>query len=306
MRADILVGMRLADRLVGVCSGMGRCARAASLLLVACSPSTAAPVATREFEIGEVARIGTLSVPASLVAEVARAQGVGTGAAVDELVRDALLAEAAPSFRVADDPAVRFASATALARTVALHIAAAAKAKGPPTDSELGMLEVIHALVPRSRLVSDRAGFAMAAAIRQAVSGSTSAADFQRRAEAAPHAGMILKIEPLPPFGADGKTASGEEMAPSFVAAAFELASAGSISPVIETPFGWHVLRLVQRTEPDRHAIEDRRRDLAGAVVSMRARGALESLLRERREKTEVTVVAEADALTAAAAANQQ
>jgi hypothetical protein len=298
--------MRLADRLVGVCSGMGGRTRAASLLLVACSHSTAPAPATRALEIGEVARVGPRGVPASLVAEVARAQDVGTRTAADELIQDALLAEAAPSFRVADDPTVRFESATALARTVAVHIAAAAKAKGLPTDSELGMLEVIHALVPRSRLVSDRAGFAMATAIRQAVSGSTSADDFQRRAEATPHAGMMLKIETVTPFGADGKTANGEEMAPSFVAAAFALPSAESISPVIETPFGWHVLRLVQRTAPDRHTIEDRRRDLADAVMSMRARGALESLLRERRERTEVTVVAEADALTAAVAANQQ
>jgi hypothetical protein len=288
---------------------MGGCGRAASLLLVACSHGAAPPPATRALEMGEVARIGTLGVPASLVADVARAQGVGPAVAVDELLQDALLAEAAPSFRVADDPAVRFASATAFARTVALHIAAAAKAKGPPTDSELGMLEVIHALVPHSGLVSDRARFAMAAAIQQAVSGSTSADDFQRRAEAVPHLGILLRVEKVPPFGADGKTSNGDEIAPSFVAAAFALPSAQSISPVIETSFGFHVLRLVERTVPDAHTIEDRRRDLADAVVSMRARGALDTLLRERREKTEVSVVAEADALTALTAAvpaNQQ
>ncbi len=253
--------------------------------------------------MGEVARIGTRSVPASLVADVARAQGVGTGAAVDRLIEDALFAEAAPSFRVADDPAVRFASATALARSVALHIAEAAKAKGLPTDSELGMLEVIHALVPRSALVSDRARFAMAVAIGQAVAGSTSAADFKRRAEAVPHAGMLLKVETVPPFGADGRAANGDEIDASFVAAAFALPSEESISPVIETPFGSHVLRLVGRTVPDPHTIEDRRRDLADAVVSMRARGALETLLRERRERTAVSIVAEADSLTALTAA---
>jgi len=301
--------MRLADRLVGVCSGMGGCARAASLLIVACSHGAPPPPGTRALEIGEVARIGTLGVPASLVAEVARAQGVETGVALDKLLQDALLAEAAPSFRVADDPPVRFASATALARTVVLRIAAAAKAKGPPTDGELGTLEVIHALVPHSGLVSDRARFAMATAIRQAVSGSTSADDFQRRAQAVPHPDIILRIETVPPFGADGKTSNGGEIAPSFVAAAFALPSAQSISPVIETPFGWHVLRLVERTAPDAHTIEARRRDLADAVVSMRARGALDTLLRDRRERTEVSVVAEADALNALPAAipaNQQ
>jgi PPIC-type peptidyl-prolyl cis-trans isomerase-like protein len=254
-------------------------------------------------EIGEVARVGTRGVPASLVAAVAHAQGVAPRVAVDELIEDALLAEAAPSFRVTDDPAVQFACAAALARSVALHLAAAAKEEGLPTDNELGMVQVAHALVPRSGPATDRARIAMATAIRQAVSGSTSADDFKRRTEAVPHAGMILKIEMVPPFGADGKMSDGGEIDPSFVAAAFALSSTQTISPVIETPFGWHVLRLVEHTAPDSHGLEDRRRALSDAVASMRARWALDTLLRERRERTDVSVAAAADSLTALTAA---
>jgi parvulin-like peptidyl-prolyl isomerase len=114
---------------------------------------------------------------------------------------------------------------------------------------------------------------------------------------------MLLKIEMVPPFGADGKTSDGGQIDPTFVAAAFALSSAQSVSPVVETPFGWHVLRLVKHTLPDSHGLEERRRDLADVVTSMRARGALDSLLRERRGRTEVSVAAEADSLTALTAA---
>jgi hypothetical protein len=295
--------MRLADRLVGFCSGTGGRFRVALVLLVSCSHSAPLPSTIHAIESGEVARVGTRGVPASLVADVARAQGVTSRVAVEELTDDALLAEAAPSFRVTGDPAVQLACASALARSVALHLAALAKEKGPPTDDELGTVEVVHALVPRSGPASDRARIEMAMAIRQAVSGSTSADDFKRRTDAVPHAGMLLKIEMVPPFGADGKTSDGGQIDPTFVAAAFALSSAQSVSPVVETPFGWHVLRLVKHTLPDSHGLEERRRDLADVVTSMRARGALDSLLRERRGRTEVSVAAEADSLTALTAA---
>jgi hypothetical protein len=291
--------MRLADRLVGCCSGTRAWRRAALVILVSCSRSASSPSTTHAMEIGEVARVGARGVPASLVAAVAHAQGVATRAAVDELIEDALLAEGAPSFRVTGDPAVQFACAAALARSVVLHLAAVAKEQGPPTDNELGMVQVAHALVPRSGPATDRARIAMAMAIRQAVSGSTSADDFKRRTEAVPPAGMLLKIEMVPPFGADGKTSDGGEIDPSFVAAAFALSYAQAISPVVETPFGWHVLRLVEHTIPDSQGLEERRRDLSDAVASMRARRALDTLLRERREKTDVSVAAAADSLTA-------
>jgi parvulin-like peptidyl-prolyl isomerase len=132
-----------------------------------------------------------------------------------------------------------------------------------------------------------------------------SAEDFEKRASAVPHAGAQIRIERVSGFSANGELASGAVVDASFVAAAFALPSPGIISPVVETPFGWHVLRVIDRVVPGPDSIEQRRRDLAEAVVLMRARSALDTVLRERRQRTEVTVAVEADALTAQVTANQ-
>ena len=298
--AGILCRMRLAGWLVVVRSGTLRGLRGASLLAVACSPTPPAPSSTHALALGEVARVGAVSLSAQLVAEVARAQRVHARAALAALTEDALLAQAAPSLRVTDDPDVRCASSTALARRVTLHLADEARAMGPPTDQELGTVAVIHALVPRSGgPASDRARLILAKAIRQAVSSSTSADDFERRAGTVPATGVMLRIELVPNFGADGEMSEGGQIDPSFAAAAFGLSSLNPVSPVVETPFGWHVLRLIDRTTPDARSIEQRRHDLAEAVVAMRARRVVDSLRRERRERTDLTIAPEAEALTA-------
>jgi hypothetical protein len=284
---------------------LSRILEAAVLVILACSHH-APPVPLRQaFAPGDVARVGTVGVPAALAADVARAQDITPRAAVDELIDDALIAEDARALGVTDAPGVRVACASALARTVVLHAAARAKEMGPPTDDELATLTVVHALVPRSGLVSDGARSSTATAIRQAVLGSSSAEEFEKRASLVPHADIMLRIERVPAFGADGRMANGSGLDPSFVAAAFALPAAGSISPVVETPFGWHVLRLIDRAAPDRDSIEQRRHDLADSVVAMRARGALDALLRVRRQKIDVSVSVEAETLTALATSNQ-
>jgi PPIC-type PPIASE domain len=298
--------MRLAGWFAVVRSGTLRGLHAASLLTVACSHAPPGPSSTQALAIGEVARVGAVSFPAPLVAEVARAQGVQARAALTALTDDALLAQAAPSLRVADDPEVRFASAAALARRVTLHVADEARGMGPPTDEELGTVGVIHVLVPRSGgPASDRARLVLAMALRRAVLSSTSADDFERRAGAVPVTGVTLRIEIVPNFGADGQMSEGGQIDPSFAAAAFGLSSLNPVSPVVETPFGWHVLRLIDRTMPDPRSIEQRKHDLADAVVAMRARRAVDSLRRERRARTDVTVAPEAEALTATFSVNQ-
>jgi len=264
---------------------------------VACSRRSSAP-SVQAVAAGEVARVGGVGVPASLVAEVARAQGVTARSALGELIEDALTSEAARALSLADDPKVRFACVAARARTVPLRVAVAAREAGRPRDEEVATLTVVHALVRRTRGISARAGLALANLIHQSVEGSSSPEEFETRASAVPHAGAQVRIERVLGFAADGKLDNGGVIDPSFVAAAFALASTATTSPVVETPFGWHVLRLVDRVVPAADTIEQRRRELNEAVVSMRARLALDTILRERRQRTDVSIAAEADALT--------
>src|SRR5579859_879621 len=78
------------------------------VLVQACSSAAVAP-ATHPVGAGDVARVGEVGVPAILVAEVARAQGVTVRTALGHVVEDALLSEGARARHLTDDPAVRFA-----------------------------------------------------------------------------------------------------------------------------------------------------------------------------------------------------
>jgi hypothetical protein len=281
---------------------------AAWATLAACShPSPPPSTTVATLHAGEIGRVGDVSLPQSLVVDVSRAQSVPVRAAIEVLIEDALAAQAALSQHLMDRPSVQWACTSAIARRVPIRLAETAKAAGPPTDNELATLKVVHAVVQRSKGLSDRADQAVAMAIEQAVRSAANADDFERLAAAVPHGEARVTIERILPFGAEGLMADGRQLDRAFVAAAFMLdpsTISSATSPVVETRFGWHVIRLIERVLPERSSIEERRQALSAAVVSMRARASLDSLLRLRRRTTDVSVAATAEALTALAAAS--
>jgi parvulin-like peptidyl-prolyl isomerase len=105
-------------------------------------------------------------------------------------------------------------------------------------------------------------------------------------------------VEGVGPFGPDGRAVfTGDQLDPTFVAGAFALTTPFELSPVVTTPFGWHVIALVQRVPMS----EDARRDpeLGPAVVDLRARIRMQELLRARRARTAIEVSPAADDLMA-------
>ena len=144
----------------------------------------------------------------------------------------------------------------------------------------------------------------MAAAIAAAVSGAVDAGDFVARAEAVPHDGVEVVVQPVDPFTADGRVAEGDgtgRLDPKFAAGAAALATPGATSGVIESSFGWRVIRLVDRRPARVVPMEERRKMFAEDIYATRAKDALLAIETRLRAREGVTMANGLDELLALA-----
>jgi hypothetical protein len=300
----------------------GHVARIALAGLLASSPSCsggheAPPPAEQAALGGDVAaRVGSDVIPVSLVAKVAAAQHITAHEALKRLVDDAVTAQAARLKGMDREVPTSWRLTAARARVMADHSLAEAKRGGPPTDEELKTLSarywrevdrppavrVVHALVPRPQKpdpAAEERARALAAKLRDAVVGAKDADEFMAKARALPAGDVEITAEKLPAFTDEGASVEGDQrLEPAFAHGAFTMTEPGTTSAVVESRYGWHVIRLVERIPEQRMPLEARRIAFADETMAMRAAAATKARVDALRSATRIEVAPSAENLT--------
>ncbi len=288
-----------------------------SLAVLSCSGEGHRPTRTEDHNAalgGEVAaRVGAQAIPLSVVASVADAQRVSVRDAVRKVVDDEIAASAARERGLDQHVPASWRLVAARARFASDRLFEEARAQGLPTDQEVAALSerhwaevdrppsvrVIHAIVVRPK-DADLATSArrLAEDVRAAVSPANDQ-QIEATAKAVAHDPKLeIRVERLPAFTADGwVTEGGGRMDETFSRAAFALAPVGATSAVVESGFGFHVIRLLERLPEKRMPFETRRLAFAEEVYSLRARELLATRLKAIRATNEVVVSPAAEQL---------
>ncbi len=282
-----------------------------TLLLLACqssrtSTSTSGHESTSILGGRVLARVGGESISKELAVAVAEAQHVEPREALARLVSDALIAHRAHAQGVDREPAVRWKLDATRARFVTDRVFDEAKRQGLPTDPEIDELSkrywaqvdrppsvrVIHAVVLHPKDPSKKgAARALAVQLRAALH-EIQADAFESRVKEFPRDPAIdVRAERLPAFTEDGwVTEESGRMDEAFAKGAFSLAAPGATSEVVESAFGYHIIRLLERIPELRMPIEARRLAFSDEVYPQRARSIVTQRLNVLRAANRVSI----------------
>ncbi len=262
--------------------------------LVACSEN--APKAENAALGGDVAaRVGSEVLTVDLVRQVAIAQKISPREAAARLVDDAVAADAAKRHGLEGKDPARWQLTATRARIAADRFFAEAKSKGPPSDAEVELLtqqhwrqvdrppavRVMHVVVcpgacngkvPRTPEAVAHAR-EVATSLRPEIVDLPTPDEIQAKAKSFAHPSDVeLRPEILPAVAQDGRTVeAGDGLDPAFATAAWAIPKIGDTSPVVETKFGFHIIRLLERIPERRMSFENRRIAFTEETYAMRA-----------------------------------
>lgn len=284
-----------------------------AMLAVSCGPEKPTTHEHARAALGGeiVARVGNESISVELVEKVAAEQKISARDALQRLLDDAIAANAAREKKLDQGPPGSWNLEAARARLAAEKMLADARAKGPPTDDEIRelsaeywrevdrppSLKVSHALAMRSEkgdAATDAKARAVAEQLLAAAKTATSTADFIAKTKAVPHPKEVkVVVEALGGFVADGRTTEGDpsqSMDKAFAKGAFAVPDDETTSGIVESKFGWHVIRIDERVPEQRMPMDTRRIAFTAPAHAARAKRAVDDALAAQRASHPVTI----------------
>jgi hypothetical protein len=293
----------------------------AALMLPACSHERPPTVRQGPLGPGVAARVGGDDVTLATVQRIARARGVTPREARDLAIQDALFAQGARARGTSAKVAT--AERGAFARALLEQMRQRGHEAGTPTDAEVETLtkerwielarpaavRVTHVVALAKKPADREPARAMAERVATALKGATKSDEFEKRVEGLATQDIEVKVERLAPVTTDGRlfefAVAGRPpteigtLDERFTRAAHAIEKPGELSPVVDTPFGFHVIFLEERLAPEQPSLEARRRLLTPEIQSRRAGRLLAEAKEQIKAGTAVELARDVETLTA-------